>query len=98
MDVAIQLTCPCKPGFFYKNNSTFTMHKKSKMHAAWETREQNKSDKIRSKEFENEVERLRRRLAQRDDVEATLVSRIHQLEQECTYWRMQYQMVCPYVN
>lgn len=98
MDVAIQLACPCRPGFFYKTSASLDAHKKTKMHRAWEQIEVNKNDKIRSKEFENEIERLRRRLAQRDDVEATLMARIHQLEQECAYWKIHYHNVNPYIN
>jgi hypothetical protein len=98
MDVAVQLTCPCRPGFIYKSSATLAIHRKSKAHQAWEKIKENKDDKIRSKEFENEAERMRRQLEQRIDVESTLMARIHQLEHECTYWKTQYSLVCPYVN
>jgi len=98
MDMTVQLSCPCRPRFSYKTVASLDAHKKTKMHKAWEQIDVNKSDKIRSKEFENEVERLRRQLTQRIDVESTLMARIHQLEDECTYWKMQYNAICPYVN
>lgn len=83
MDLSVKLTCPCRPGFTYKNGSTFSQHKNSKMHKAWESERDNKNDRIRSKEFENEIERLRNKLAQREEVEKELLKRIQQLEFLC---------------
>jgi hypothetical protein len=87
MEVTTQLSCPCRPNFFYKNINSFKAHKKTKTHANWELAETNKNDKILSKKFENEVERLRRRLAQKEEVESNLLVRINQLEHELAYFK-----------
>jgi hypothetical protein len=50
------------------------------MHISWEKQCDNKQDKVRSKEFENEIERLKSRLAQKEAVEAELLKRIYELE------------------
>lgn len=84
MELSVQLTCPCRPGFTYKNLST---HKKSKLHQTWEANQVHKSDKIRSKEFENEIERLKRRVTHKEAVEVALLNRINQLEEEILYWK-----------
>ncbi len=78
------MTCPCRPGFTYKN---ITTHKKSKLHQTWEANQVHKSDKIRSKEFENEIERLKRRVTHKEAVEVALLNRINQLEEEILYWK-----------
>ena len=78
------MTCPCRPGFTYKN---ITTHKKSKLHQTWEANQIHKSDKIRSKEFENEIERLKRRVTHKEAVEVALLNRINQLEEEILYWK-----------
>jgi hypothetical protein len=84
MELSVQLTCPCRPGFTYKN---ITTHKKSKLHQTWEANQVHKSDKIRSKEFENEIERLKRRVTHKEAVEVALLNRINQLEEEILYWK-----------
>ena len=86
MEISTLLSCPCRPNFTYKN---LAQHKKSKMHLAWEAAKENRHTKVRSKEFENENERLKRRLAHKEEVEAELLNRIRQLEYECTYWKKQ---------
>ena len=86
-------TCPCRPGFTYKNLAT---HKRSKLHQTWEANQVHKNDKVRSKEFENEIERLKRRLTHKEEVESELLARIHQLEYERDYWKAQMDGV--YVN
>lgn len=87
MDIVPQLTCQCNPGFVYKNQSTFLSHKKTKMHTLWATLADNKKDRARSKEFENEVERLKRRLEHKEEVEKELLARIRTLEEQVTYWK-----------
>ena len=87
MEVVPGLSCPCRPGFIYKTDLSLKAHRRTKGHMSWEALQENKNDKIRSKEFENEVERLKRRLAQKEDVEASLLNRIHQLEYEIEYWK-----------
>lgn len=82
MEVAISLACPCRPNFAYKNEVSLAAHKRSKMHRTWELSLESKQDKVRSKEFENEIERLRRRLVHKEAVEVELLARIRQLEHE----------------
>jgi hypothetical protein len=84
MELSIQLTCPCRPGFTYKNLAT---HKRSKLHQTWEANQVHKHDKVRSKEFENEIERLKRRLTHKEAVEVELLNRIHGLEKDVVYWK-----------
>ncbi len=84
MELSEQLTCPCRPNFTYKN---LTQHKKSKMHLAWEASNEVKDVRVRSKQFENEIERLKRRLMHKEAVEVALMNRINQLEEEIMYWK-----------
>lgn len=87
-DLVVGLSCPCRPGFMYKTDASLKAHRRTKGHTTWEALQENKNDKVRSKEFENEIERLKRRLAQKEDVEASLLARIHQLEEDVEYWRL----------
>jgi hypothetical protein len=87
MEISVQLSCPCKPEFVYKNQNSFSQHKKTKCHRLWEQAQENKSDKLRSKEFENEIERLKNRLVHKEQIERELLCRIRQIEQERDYWR-----------
>ena len=89
MELVLKLECPCRPGFLYKNQQSLTMHKKSKMHKTWEASQDHKQDRARSKEFENEIERLKSRLNHKEALEAALLDRIHQLEREVLYWKAQ---------
>ncbi|NDB94443.1 MAG: hypothetical protein EB165_07390 [Euryarchaeota archaeon] len=84
MEVSTLLTCPCRPNFTYKN---LAQHKKSKMHLAWEASKEVKDVRVQSKQFENEIERLKRRLVHKEEVEVELLNRIHQLEEEVQYWK-----------
>ena len=93
MEVSNLLTCPCRPNFTYKN---LTQHKKSKMHMAWEAAKEVKDVRVQSKQFENEIERLKRRLNHKEAVEIALMNRINQLEEELDYWKTAYDGV--YVN
>lgn len=86
MEVALQLNCPCKPNFIYKNPGSFSAHKKTKMHIGWENTQTMKNDKARSKEFENEVERLKRSILQKEAIEAELLKRIQHLESALKYY------------
>jgi len=70
----------------YKN---LTQHKKTKMHVAWETIQDVKDIRIKSKTYENEVERLKNRLVHRENIEAELLARIHTLEESIEYWKKQ---------
>lgn len=86
MELTVQLSCPCRPEFSYKNETSLRQHKKSKLHKTWEDNQVHKHDKVRSKEFENEIERLKRRLAHKEEIEVELLNRIHQLEGELKYY------------
>lgn len=86
MDVVIALECPCRPGFAYKNQISLYQHKRTKQHKTWEALQTQKQDKARSKEFENEIERLKRRLIHKEAVEVELLNRIRQLEAELKYY------------
>lgn len=87
MEVSVTYSCPCRPGFTYKNEVSLAQHKKSKLHKTWEALKENKNDKIRSKEFENEIERLKRRLEHKEEIEIELLARIHHLEDDVAYWK-----------
>jgi len=84
MEVSTLLTCPCRPNFTYKN---LAQHKKSKMHLAWEASKEVKDVRVQSKQFENEIERLKRRLLHKEAVEMALLNRINRLEEEVLYWK-----------
>jgi len=96
MEVSVQLTCPCRPGFCYKNAVSLVQHKRSKIHKTWEALQENKQDKVRSKQFENEIERLKSRLTHKELIEVELLNRIFHLENERDYWKAQMDGV--YVN
>lgn len=87
MELAAQLSCQCRPGFFYKNQVSLYQHKRTKLHKTWEALQDGRNDKVRSKEFENENEGLRRLLMHKEEVEIALMDRIRQLEHECKYWK-----------
>jgi hypothetical protein len=57
------------------------------MHLAWEASKEVKDVRVQSKQFENEIERLKRRLIHKEAVEVALLNRIHQLEEEILYWK-----------
>lgn len=96
MDVAVSLACPCRPGFAYKNVKFLAAHKKSKLHQSWEAVQEVKDVRVQSKQFENEIERLKRRLTHKEAVEVELLNRIHQLEGELAFLKKAYAGV--YVN
>lgn len=93
MEVSNTCQCPCRPGFTYKS---FSQHKKTKMHLAWETAQDAKDIRVKSKQYENEVERLKNRLIHRENVEAELMRRIKTLEDAVEYWRKQSEGVYVY--
>ena len=93
MELSVQLSCPCRPGFFYKNQVSLYQHKRTKLHKTWEAGQDHKQDRIRSKEFENEIERLKRRITHKEEVETELLNRIRQLEHELMYWKKAYEGV-----
>lgn len=76
--------CPCRPNFTYKN---LAQHRKSKMHLAWEASNEIKDVRVQSKQFENEIERLKRRLAHKEAIEIAFLNRINQLEEDLVYWK-----------
>lgn len=87
MEICVQLSCPCRPGFMYKNKESLHQHKRTKLHKMWEASQDHKQDRIRSKEFENEIERLKQRLTHKENIEKELLARIHYLEEERDYWK-----------
>lgn len=93
MELSSTFNCPCRPGFTYKN---LAQHKKSKMHLAWEQTQVVKDVRVQSKQFENEIERLKNKLIHRERVEAELLIRINALEESVDYWKAQCEGV--YVN
>jgi uncharacterized protein with WD repeat len=56
------------------------MHQKTKLHKTWETSQEVKDVRVQSKFFENEIERLKRRLAHKEEVEVVLLNKIQMLE------------------
>jgi len=87
MELSVQFSCPCRPGFVYKSRESLYQHKRTKQHKTWEALQDQKHDKVRSKEFENQIERLKRRLFHKEEVEIELLNRIHQLEGDVQYWK-----------
>jgi hypothetical protein len=59
------------------------------MHLAWETSQDVKNVRVKSKQYENEVERLKNRLVHRENIEAELLARIRTLEESVAYWKSQ---------
>ena len=89
MEISLNLVCPCRPGFTYKNTTSLAIHKKTKSHRAWETTQEVKDVRVQSKHFENEIERLKNRLAHKEELESVLLGRIQALEQEIVYLKTQ---------
>ena len=79
MEISVTCQCPCRPGFVYKN---VLAHKKTKLHKAWETSQEVKDVRVQSKFFENEIERLKRRLAHKEEVEIILLKQIEYLKKQ----------------
>lgn len=77
MEVSEHLSCPCRPGRQYKD---LKQHQKTKMHLAWVSQQELKDTRIQSKTYENELERLRRRLEHKEAIEAELLYKIRILE------------------
>jgi len=82
MEVATFLQCPCKPGFFYKNSSSLKTHYKTKIHQNYESVQEIKDIRIKAKQFENEIERLKTRLVHKEQIEIELLRRISELEKQ----------------
>ncbi|NBX49317.1 hypothetical protein EBT25_05095 [bacterium] len=89
MEISIELSCPCRPGFVYKNATSLNVHKKTKSHKAWETTQEVKDVRIQSKYFENEIERLKNKLILKEEIESVLLKRIQDLEVEIQYFKTQ---------
>jgi predicted nucleic acid-binding Zn-ribbon protein len=60
------------------------------MHKAWETSREVKDVRVQSKQFENEIERLKNRLEHKELVEIELLNRIRQLETDIEYLKNAY--------
>jgi len=96
MELSSTFKCPCRPEFTYKNAHALSIHKKTKMHLSWETVQDVKDVRVKSKKYENEVERLKNRLVHRENIEAELLARIRTLEESVEYWKKQCEGI--YVN
>jgi hypothetical protein len=59
------------------------------MHLAYEKIQEVKDVRVQSKQFENEIERLKHKLVQRELVEVELLTRIRTLENSVIYWKNQ---------
>lgn len=81
MEVSNTFTCPCNPVRQYKD---LKQHQKTKMHHSWVARQELKDTRVQSKQYENELERLRRH---KESLETELLNRIHYLEHEVAYWK-----------
>jgi hypothetical protein len=55
-------------------------HKKTNIHLAWESTNEVKDIRIKAKQFENEIERLKTRLLHKEQIEIELLRRITELE------------------
>ena len=82
MEVSSTLQCECRPGFFYKNASSLKSHHKTKIHQAWESIQEVRDIRIKAKQFENEIERLKNRLIHKEKIESELLRRIAELESQ----------------
>jgi predicted nucleic acid-binding Zn-ribbon protein len=60
------------------------------MHKAWETSREVKDVRVQSKQFENEIERLKNRLEHKELVEIELLNRIRHLETDIEYLKNAY--------
>jgi hypothetical protein len=89
MEIATSLQCPCRPGFNYKNDACLAVHKKTKLHKAWETKQEVKDVRTMTKKLEN-------KLAQKEAVEKVLLERIQILEETNAYLKAQLKGV--YIN
>lgn len=89
MEVTCTFACECRPGFQYKSKETLDTHKKSKMHAAYVVANDLKNTQVRSKDFENRIERMKYAQEQQSDVERELLARIVQLNKENDWLRTQ---------
>jgi len=87
LDVACAYVCECRPGFQYKSKGALDTHKKSKMHTAYLVANDLKHTQVRSKDFENRIERMKYALEQQTDVERELLARIVQLNKENEWLR-----------
>lgn len=83
-EVTQTFVCPCRPGFFYKD---LKQHHKSKMHKAWETQNEIKDVRVLSKQFENEIEKLKLIVDHKIRIETELLKRIQDLEHHVSYWK-----------
>jgi hypothetical protein len=85
MELVPTLQCACRPGFTYK--SSLSQHKKTKLHLSWEALREVKDVRTQSKAYENELERMKRRLGHKEAIEAELLVRIRHIEEERDYWK-----------
>ena len=61
------LRCGCNPGKVYSSRSTFSHHRKSLRHAAWEKRNSERDSASRVVERDVEIARLKKRILELED-------------------------------
>jgi hypothetical protein len=71
-------------------------HKKTKLHKSWESIQEVKNVRVQSKHFENEIERLKRRLIHKEEVEIVLLKKIQTLETQVGHLHKQLEGVYVY--
>lgn len=80
--LACQLSCPCRPGWVYKNANYMEMHKTSKRHQRYEEEIQLKHIQVLSKKYENEIANLKRQLEEEKLNSFRLQKRVEELERQ----------------
>lgn len=61
------LQCECNPGKTYISRSTFSQHRKSKRHIAWQTRNAERDSVSRVVERDVEIAKLKKRIRELED-------------------------------
>lgn len=70
--LAVQLNCPCNPGFKYKNYHTFLKHKKSNRHELWQKQHDIIDLRIRLGKLEKEIIHLKANLHKNEEINDNL--------------------------
>ena len=65
MDLVKCLICDCSMNFVYSSRATFSAHKKSRKHLAWERGQ--KSEKVEATRRDNEIYTLKLKISDRDE-------------------------------
>lgn len=76
------MSCPCRPGFLYASKDSLNQHRRSAKHKLWESSEDIRDVRARSKDFENENHRLKIKTTSLEMRISELVSEINQLKEK----------------